>query len=348
MSGEVEFKGIDSKDDVKINFEQSNGPKKPSDKEVAQYSKLRLALVIFFGVVIIAMVAAAVIIIIVSPRCAKAKGKLDKSWVREGVVYQIYPRSFKDSSGNGIGDLRGIIEKIGYLKDLQVNVIRLYSIYDLNNQTQINPDYGTMEDFDEFLNKAHEQKMKVLFDFIPNHTPDNHPWFLESKKSKDNGKRSWYVWKDGKIGSNNTREPPNNWLSVPNGDQAWTYDSATGQYFLHQFKKDQPDLNLTNSKVKEALKNVMKFWLDKGVDGFVARHVQYMVEDSSFLDEQKSGLNSSNKYDTLQHSRTYGKTAQPCASCFNSNLFIIDFFCLEVPRFCLDSNRITSFTGLTI
>lgn len=305
MSGEVEFNSLNTKDDVKIKLEQPNGPRKPSDKEIAQYNKLRVALVIFFGLVIIAMVAAAVIIIIVSPKCIKAKGELNKSWLKEGAVYQVYARSFKDSSGDGNGDLKGIAKKLDHFKDLGVKVVRLDSIYASNgdgvsNYTQVNPTYGTMKDFEELLKAAHENGIKILLDFIPNHTSDKHPWFIESKKSTTNPKRSWYVWKDGKGGG-----APNNWASVLGGS-AWEKDATTGQFYLHQFSEKQPDLNLTNPEVKSALRNVLKFWLDKGVDGFNARDVQFMLEDSMFRDEQvKTGYNISDpKYDMLQHERT--------------------------------------------
>ena len=311
MSGEVEFNSLNTKDDVKIKLEQPNGPRKPSDEEVAQYSKLRVALVIFFGIVIIAMVAAAVIIIIVSPKCVKAKGEL-KSWLKEGAVYQVYPRSFKDSSGDGNGDLKGITEKLDHFKDLGVKVIRLGAIYasdggSVSNYTQVNPTYGTMEDFEKLLKAAHEKGIKILLDFIPNHTSDKHPWFIESKKSKTNPKRSWYIWKDGNAG-----KAPNNWVSVSDGS-AWEKDTTTDQFYLHQFSVAQPDLNLTNTEVKSALKNVLKFWLDKGVDGFNARDVQFLVEDAMFRGEvKKTGYNSSDpKYDLLQHERTNGEW--PCA-----------------------------------
>lgn len=310
MSREVEFNSLSTKDDVKIQLEQPKGPRKPSDEEIAQYGKLRMALVIFFGIVIIAMVVAAVIIIIVSPQCTKAKAELSKSWIQDGaVVYHIYPRSFKDSDKDGNGDLKGIQEKLGYFKDLGVKIIRLGSIYaspqngnGVSNFTQVNPMYGNLKDFDSLVEKAHEHGIKIIMDFIPNHTSDKHPWFVESKKSASNPKRSWYVWKDGKSGG-----PPNNWLSVYGGS-AWEKDSTTGHYYLHQFYKDQPDLNLTNPQVRNALKEVLKFWLDKGVDGFNMRDTQYLVEDSAFRDEVgKAGYNSSDpKYDLLQHERTIG------------------------------------------
>jgi oligo-1,6-glucosidase len=194
-----------------------------------------------------------------------------RAWWKEAVVYQIYPRSFMDSNGDGIGDLRGIISKLDYLKLLGVDVLWLNPIYDSPNDDMgydirdyysIMREFGTMEDFDELLREVHARGMKLVMDLVANHTSDEHPWFIESRSSRDNPYRDWYIWRDGKDG----REP-NNWRSYFSGS-AWQYDEQTGQYYLHLFSRRQPDLNWENPKVREAIYEMMRFWLDKGIDGF--------------------------------------------------------------------------------
>lgn len=196
---------------------------------------------------------------------------MNKTWWKEGVVYQIYPRSFKDSNGDGIGDLRGIIEKLDYLKTLGVNILWLCPIYkspnddngyDISDYSNIMDEFGTKEDFDELLKEMHSRGLKLIMDLVVNHTSDEHQWFAESRKSKDNKYRDYYIWKDGK-GDN----PPNNWGSFFSGS-AWKYDEATEQYFLHLFSTKQPDLNWENKEVRNEVYDMMKFWLDQGIDGF--------------------------------------------------------------------------------
>ncbi|MCX8074365.1 MAG: alpha-glucosidase [Clostridia bacterium] len=194
-----------------------------------------------------------------------------KKWWKESVVYQIYPRSFKDSNGDGIGDLKGIVEKLDYLKYLGVDVLWISPIfkspnddngYDISDYRNIMDDFGTMEDFDELLSEAHKRGIKILLDLVANHTSDEHHWFIESRKSKDNKYRDYYIWKEGKNG-----EEPNNWGSAFGGS-AWEYDENTNMYYLHCFSKKQPDLNWENPNVRKEIHDIVRWWLDKGVDGF--------------------------------------------------------------------------------
>ncbi|WP_423801034.1 glycoside hydrolase family 13 protein [Neobacillus sp. SAB-20_R2A] len=192
-------------------------------------------------------------------------------WWKKSVVYQIYPRSFRDSNGDGIGDLPGIIEKLDYLKLLGVDIIWLSPIYDspnddngydIRNYQEIMNEFGTMADFDLLLEEIHKRDMKLMMDLVVNHTSDEHEWFVQSKQSKDNPYRDYYIWREGKDG-----KEPNNWGSFFSGP-AWEYDEATNEYYLHLFSKKQPDLNWENPKVRQELYQMMKFWLEKGVDGF--------------------------------------------------------------------------------
>ncbi|MCH8529578.1 MAG: alpha-glucosidase [Saccharospirillum sp.] len=193
------------------------------------------------------------------------------AWWKEAVVYQIYPRSFMDSNGDGIGDLPGIINKLDYLADLGVNVLWLSPIfpspnddngYDISDYQDIMAEFGALEDFDRLLDEAHARGLKILLDLVPNHTSDEHTWFQESRSSRDNPKRDWYIWRDGKNGG-----PPNNWESIFN-EPAWRYDESTDQYCLHLFSARQPDLNWENPEVRTALYDMVRWWLDRGVDGF--------------------------------------------------------------------------------
>ena len=321
MSNEVAFNSLE-KDDVKIAFDDSpDAPLKPTEKEIAAHRKTRLILVALFGVVVLVLVVVAIIIIAVSPRCSPkttpAPGKANKtddddSWWKHAVIYQLYPRSFFDNSSDGNGDLKGISSKLDYFAELGVNALLLNPIYksnggyDVENYTSIDTLFGNMDDFENLLKDAKEKGLKIIMDFIPNHTSKKHPWFEESKKSKTGPKRDWYIWRNG-TGENGT-EPPNNWLSV-SGGSAWTYDSASEQFYLHQFKEEQPDLNLRNQEVKDELKKAMKFWLDKGVDGFRFDSVQYFAESEKFENESTlAGYNASNPlYDFLDHKFTFGK-----------------------------------------
>jgi alpha-glucosidase len=200
-------------------------------------------------------------------------------WWRHGVVYQIYPRSLQDSDGDGIGDLAGIVSRLDYLNDgtpasLGVEAIWLSPFYpspmvdfgyDVADYTDVHPDFGTLADFDVLLAEAHRRGIRVIIDLVPNHTSDRHSWFVDSRSSRHSSKRDWYVWADPKPDGS----PPNNWISAfTRVGPAWTLDEATGQYYLHSFTAQQPDLNWWNPKVRAAMDQVMRFWLDRGVDGF--------------------------------------------------------------------------------
>lgn len=192
-------------------------------------------------------------------------------WWQKAVFYQIYPRSFADGNGDGIGDFQGIIDKLDYLEDLGIDAIWLSPHYpspfldcgyDIADYTAVAPEYGSMDDFKTFLAEAHSRSIRVVLDFVLNHTSDQHPWFLESRASLDNPKRDWYVWRDGQADA-----PPNDWVSIFGGS-AWEADPLTGQYYYHAFLKEQPDLNWRNPEVKKAMWDAVRFWLELGVDGF--------------------------------------------------------------------------------
>ena len=196
---------------------------------------------------------------------------MKKTWWKESVVYQIYPRSFMDSNNDSIGDIKGITSKLDYLKNLGIDVIWLSPVfkspnddngYDISDYEDIMDEFGTMSDFDELLSEAHNRGIKIIMDLVVNHSSDEHKWFVEARKSKDNPYRDYYIWRDGKDGST-----PNNWDSIFSGS-AWEYDEETNQYFLHLFSKKQPDLNWENENLRQAVYSMMKFWLDKGIDGF--------------------------------------------------------------------------------
>lgn len=196
---------------------------------------------------------------------------MKNAWWKESVVYQIYPRSFNDSNGDGIGDLNGITEKMDYLQELGIDVIWLSPVYqspnddngyDISDYQAIMSEFGTMEDFDRMLSTAHDHGIKIVMDLVVNHTSDEHRWFMESRKSKDNPYRDYYIWRDGKDG-----KEPNNWGSCFSGS-AWKYDESTDMYFLHLFSQKQPDLNWDNPIVRDEVFRMMTWWCDKGIDGF--------------------------------------------------------------------------------
>jgi alpha-glucosidase len=196
---------------------------------------------------------------------------MERKWWQEAVVYQLYPRSFMDSNGDGIGDLPGILQRLDYLEWLGIDTLWLCPIfrspnadngYDISDYQAIMAEFGTMADFDRLLADVHRRHMHLILDLVPNHTSDEHPWFVESRASRDNPKRDWYFWRDGKNGG-----PPNNWESIFGGP-AWELDPATGQFYLHLFTRRQPDLDWENPAVRAAIAGVARWWLDKGVDGF--------------------------------------------------------------------------------
>lgn len=212
----------------------------------------------------------------------------DFKWWERGIIYQIYPRSFLDSNGDGIGDLRGIQSKLDYLQWLGIDAIWISPIfpspmadfgYDISNYTDIDPVFGTLSDFDALLADAHGRGLKVLLDYVPNHTSDQHPWFIESRSSRQNARRDWYIWRDAKPDGT----PPNNWLANFGG-RAWEWDEKTGQYYYHGFLKEQPDLDWRNPEVQQAMLGVMRFWLDRGVDGFRVDVMHHIVKDRDLRD----------------------------------------------------------------
>jgi alpha-glucosidase len=211
-----------------------------------------------------------------------------RPWWESAVIYQIYPRSFQDSNDDGIGDLNGITERMNYLVDLGVDAIWISPIfrspmkdfgYDIADYVDIDPIFGTISDFDRLIAAAHARGIKVILDFVPNHSSDQHAWFVESRASRNNPKRDWYIWRDPAPGGG----PPNNWLSEFGGS-AWELDPATGQYYYHAFLNSQPDLNWRNPQVVEAMREVLRFWLGKGVDGFRVDVIWHLIKDAQFRD----------------------------------------------------------------
>jgi glycosidase len=232
-------------------------------------------------------------------------------WWRTGTIYQIYPRSFQDSNGDGVGDLPGIITRLDYVADLGVDAIWISPFYtspmrdfgyDVANYTDVDPLFGTLDDFDALLAEAHDRGLKIIVDIVPNHTSDQHPWFIESRSSRNSPKRDWYVWRDG----TSDHSPPNNWLSAFGGS-AWEWDDASGQYYLHTFIPEQPDLNWRNPEVVDAMWDVYRFWLDRGVDGFRIDVAQRILKDPEFRDNppspavQSTGFKSLGAYESQIH-----------------------------------------------
>ncbi|WP_410513855.1 alpha-glucosidase [Paenibacillus sp. BR2-3] len=217
---------------------------------------------------------------------------MERTWWKESIVYQIYPRSFNDSNGDGIGDIKGITEKLDYLQDLGIDVIWLSPVfkspnddngYDISDYQDIMDDFGNMADFDEMLKEAHKRDIKIMMDLVVNHTSDEHAWFMESRSSKNSQYRDYYIWKRGKEG-----QPPTNWGAAFGGN-AWEYDEASDEYYLHLFSKKQPDLNWENPGLRREVYDMMKFWLDKGVNGFRMDVINFISKDQSYLDGKVAG-----------------------------------------------------------
>src|SRR5271166_4138172 len=213
----------------------------------------------------------------------------DFVWWQRGVIYQIYPRSFQDSNGDGVGDLPGILSRLDHLTALGVDAVWISPIYpspmadfgyDVSDFTAIDPVFGTLADFDRLLAAAHSCGLRVILDYVPNHTSDRHPWFAESRGSRTASRRDWYVWRDPAPDGG----PPNNWLSEFGGS-AWTLEPTTGQYYYHAYLREQPDLNWRNPAVREAMLDVLRFWLDRGVDGFRVDAIHHLIEDAAFRDD---------------------------------------------------------------
>ncbi|MGP7816518.1 glycoside hydrolase family 13 protein [Niallia sp. 01092] len=220
---------------------------------------------------------------------------MKKIWWKEAVAYQIYPRSFMDSNGDGIGDIQGIISKLDYIKELGIDVIWICPIfsspnddngYDISDYQGIMSDFGTMSDFDELLEEVHRRGMKLILDLVINHTSDEHPWFIESRSSKDSPYRDYYIWKNGRKGRKAKKKKgkePNNWESIFSGS-AWEYDPDTKEYFMHIFSRKQPDLNWENPKVRSDLYGMVNWWLDKGIDGFRVDAISHIKKVPGFPD----------------------------------------------------------------
>ncbi|KAA0956991.1 alpha-glucosidase [Planococcus sp. ANT_H30] len=213
---------------------------------------------------------------------------MNRKWWKEAVAYQVYPRSFQDSTGDGVGDINGVTSKLDYLKDLGIDVIWICPMYkspnddngyDISDYQEIMDEFGTMADFDRLLEEVHARGMKLIIDLVINHTSDEHPWFMESRSSTDNDKRDWYIWSD----------EPTNWESIFGGS-AWEYDQATKQYYLHLFSKKQPDLNWENPEVRQALYDMINWWLDKGIDGFRVDAISHIKKDVSDVEDPQQNL----------------------------------------------------------
>ena len=219
---------------------------------------------------------------------------MKKNWWKEAVVYQIYPRSFMDSNGDGIGDLKGITSKLDYLKELGIDVIWLSPVYqspnddngyDISDYQAIMEEFGTMEDFDEMLSEAHKRGLKIVMDLVVNHTSDEHRWFVESRKAEENAYSDYYIWREGKEGM----QPPNNWGSCFGGS-AWQYDEERGMYYLHLFSKKQPDLNWDNPMVRQDVFDMMTWWCEKGIDGFRMDVISMISKTKEMPDGEINGL----------------------------------------------------------
>ena len=263
-------------------------------------------------------------------------------WWQTGVIYQIYPRSFQDSSGDGVGDLAGIIQRLDYLSDtLGVDALWLSPFYpspmadfgyDVTNYTDVDPLFGDLAAFDRLVEEAHQRNIRVIIDFVPNHTSDQHPWFLESRSSRDNPKRDWYVWKDPKPDGS----LPNNWLSHFGG-AAWEWDEKTGQYYLHSFLKEQPDLNWRNPEVKAAMFDALRFWLERGVDGFRIDVAHYIMKDPDYRDNPlnpnpvTAHFKPVNEYDKYIH--VHDKGHPDVHAVFREWRALLDAYGRERPRY---------------
>ena len=215
-------------------------------------------------------------------------GSQDRPWWQTGVVYQVYPRSFQDTNADGVGDLPGILPRLDHLVSLGVDALWISPIYpspmadfgyDVSDYCSVHPIFGSLEDFDRLIAAAHDRGLKLILDFVPNHSSDQHPWFLESRSSRTNPKRDWYIWRDAKPDGS----PPTNWMSEFGGP-AWTWDEATGQYYYHAYLEEQPDLNWRNPDVQQAMLEALRFWFERGVDGFRVDAIHHLFEDEQLRD----------------------------------------------------------------
>jgi alpha-glucosidase len=262
-------------------------------------------------------------------------------WWQSGVVYQIYPRSFMDSNGDGIGDLDGITSRIDYLADLGIDAIWLSPFmkspmkdfgYDVSDYTDVDPIFGDIGAFDRLVQAAHARGIRIVIDYVPNHSSDQHPWFIESRSSKDNPKRDWYVWRDRKADGS----PPNNWVAVFGGS-SWEYDPHTDQSYLHSFLTSQPDLNWRNPEVKAAMLDALRVWLERGVDGFRIDVAHFIMKDPALRDNPVNASNQGvafkpmGQYDTLIH--VHDKGHPDVHGIFREMRALFDSYSGERPRY---------------
>jgi alpha-glucosidase len=240
-----------------------------------------------------------------------SQGQTGPAWWQRGAIYQIYPRSFADADGDGVGDLRGIADRLDHLSELGVEAIWLSPVfaspmadfgYDVSDYCDIDPTFGTLADMDALLEKAHVRGMKVILDWVPNHSSDRHPWFVASRSSRDDPRRDWYVWRDGGPDGG----PPNDWESRFEAvGPAWSLDEATGQWYLHSFMPEQPDLDWDNPEVEAAMHDVLRFWLDRGVDGFRLDAIPIIAKDPALRDNAGAARRHDEDWDTI-HERLRG------------------------------------------
>ncbi len=281
------------------------------------YTVARKTLAVAGIVLLFAFLAGAVTLIALSPSCSSEESNEDLVWWKTGVIYQCYPRSFQDSNGDGDGDIRGIESRIDHFVNISVAAVWLNPIftspqkdngYDVADYTNVDPLYGTLNDLKNLLQGLRDKGIRLILDFVPNHTSDEHPWFNESRSSRNNSKRDWYVWAD----PNENGGPPTNWISAFGGS-AWSFCNITNQYYLHQFSSFQPDLNYRNPEVVQAMDDVLKFWLDFGVDGFRVDAVPFLLEDPELRNETRNpnftgdctrNISSPNCFNSLIHNLT--------------------------------------------
>jgi alpha-glucosidase len=236
----------------------------------------------------------------------------DACWWQRGVVYQIYPRSFQDSDGDGTGDLTGVIRRLDYLVGLGIDAVWLSPFfrspmkdfgYDVSDYRDVDPIFGTLADAERLIVEAHDRDLRVIVDYVPNHTSDQHPWFVESRSSRDNPKRDWYIWRDPAPDGG----VPNNWISTFGGS-AWAWDDATGQYYLHSYLTEQPDLNWRNPDVQEAMLAVLRFWMDRGIDGFRVDVLWKLAKDAEFRDNPPNPHHESGVLWSFEHEPVYSES----------------------------------------
>ena len=237
------------------------------------------------------------------------KSVMGYQWWQQGVIYQVYVRSFQDSNEDGIGDLAGILTRLDYLEWLGIEAIWISPVYpspmadfgyDITDYTGIDPLFGTLRDFDLLVSELHRRDLKLILDYVPNHTSSQHPWFQASRSSRSNAKRDWYIWRDPAPDG----APPTNWQSEFGGP-AWTFDESTGQYYYHAYLPEQPDLNWRESDVRAAMYGVLRFWLNRGVDGFRVDAIHMLIEDESLIDNPPNPLWHTGQSPTRRLLRTY-------------------------------------------